>query len=211
MKYSYPAILAAVAAPTATMAWNCGPSYFSRPLVVQSPAAAVTRFRQRKAMMNQAFSRLSSPRYEITDNDEKFELAVDVPGVKMEDIDISLDDGILMVSGRREATDSDYSFTSKFSQSFQLDPSIDVDKFTANLKNGVLIVSAPKDLKRIEENIRTIPITQLGDDVDVEVSSTETTDSTEEVADDVKASSEAKSEPESKSDEDLEISDEENA
>jgi hypothetical protein len=42
-----------------------------------------------------------------------------------------------------------------------LDPAVDSDRFTANLKDGVLIVSAPKDMKRIEQNVRKIPITEL--------------------------------------------------
>lgn len=116
--------------------------------------------------MNRAFSQQSwtSPRYEITDSDNKFQLAVDVPGVKIENIDVSLEDGVLTVSGHREATDPNYSFKSRFSQSFSLDPAVDVDKFTADLKNGVLTVAAPKDLKKIEANIRKIPIAQAEDD-----------------------------------------------
>merc|ERR1712025_270319 len=47
----------------------------------------------------------------------------------------------------------------KFSKSFSLDKTVDVDKFTASLNNGVLVVSAPKDLEKLEENVRRIPIT----------------------------------------------------
>merc|ERR1711862_1060901 len=49
-------------------------------------------------------------------------------------------------------------FTSKFSKTFSLDKTVDVDKMSAALKNGVLTVSAPKDLKKLEENIRRIPV-----------------------------------------------------
>ena len=42
---------------------------------------------------------------------------------------------------------------------FSLDPSVDVDQLSANLNNGVLSVTAPKDLKRIEAGVRKIPIT----------------------------------------------------
>merc|ERR1719437_74509 len=104
-----------------------------------------------------------SNRYHLVDNDEKFQLTVDVPGVKQEDIDIKLDDGQLTVAGQRLAVSESSRFASKFSQSFYLDPTVDVDKFTATLKNGVLIVSAPKDLSKLEENVRKIPITPLED------------------------------------------------
>merc|ERR1719157_421948 len=55
--------------------------------------------------------------------------------------------------------------TSNFSKTFSLDPTVDVDKFTASLKNGVLNVSAPKDLAKLEENVRRIPITSVVDDI----------------------------------------------
>merc|ERR1712107_549440 len=94
-------------------------------------------------------------RYELIDNNEKFELKVDVPGVKEEDLDIKLDERRLIVEGQRMAD----RFTSKFSKTFSLDQTVDVNKFTASLNNGVLVVSAPKDMAKLEENIRRIPIT----------------------------------------------------
>merc|ERR1712232_727544 len=108
--------------------------------------------------------RYPSQRYELIDNNEKFELKVDVPGVKEEDIDIKIDDGKLTIEGQRMAASETSEFTSKFSKTFSLDPTVDVDQFSANLKNGVLIVSAPKDLAKLEENIRRIPITSVTDD-----------------------------------------------
>merc|ERR1719298_312629 len=104
-----------------------------------------------------------SNRYQLIDNDEKFQLTVDVPGVNEEDIEIKLDDGQLTVAGQRLAVSESSRFASKFSQSFYLDPTVDVDNFTATLKNGALVVSAPKDLSKLEENVRKIPITPLED------------------------------------------------
>merc|ERR1719414_914841 len=89
-------------------------------------------------------------RYELVDNNEKFELTVDVPGVKEEDIDIKLEDGLLTVQGQRTASSESSQFASKFSKTFSLDKTVDADKFTAALNNGVLIVSAPKDLTKLE-------------------------------------------------------------
>merc|ERR1712232_1098695 len=78
---------------------------------------------------------------------------------KEEDIDIKLEDGMLTVEGHRTWASESSQFTSKFSKSFSLDKTVDVEKITAALKNGVLTVSAPKDLKKLEENIRRIPVT----------------------------------------------------
>lgn len=108
---------------------------------------------------------LPSPRFKVVDDETKFQLSIDVPGVKTEDIDISLEDGYLSVRAQRVVAGGDESsktrYSSKFSQSFSLDPAVDVEKFTATLDHGVLVVTAPKDLKKIEENIRKIPISSV--------------------------------------------------
>merc|ERR1712224_276593 len=102
----------------------------------------------------------SHQRYELIDNNEKFELKVDVPGVTEDDLDIKIgDDGRLTIDGQRMVSSETSRYTSKFSKTFSLDKTVDVDKFTASLNNGVLVVSAPKDLAKLEENIRRIPIT----------------------------------------------------
>merc|ERR1712107_862307 len=95
-------------------------------------------------------------RYELIDNNEKFELKVDVPGIA--DNDIKIDDGRLIVEGERIVSSETSRYASRFSKTFSLDKTVDVDKFTANLTNGVLVVSAPKDVTKLEENIRRIPI-----------------------------------------------------
>jgi HSP20 family protein len=149
--------------------FSLGPRLFGwpRPMVVYSPSKMLE---EQLAIMNRAFdaplmktTTTSSPRYEITDDESKFQIAVDVPGMKTEDVNVSVEESgsILTISGHRESTSDTYSFKSQFSQSFSLDPAVDAEKFTANLKDGVLIVSAPKDMKRIEQNVRKIPITEL--------------------------------------------------
>merc|ERR1712224_264018 len=98
-------------------------------------------------------------RHELVDDDEKFELTVDVPGVTEENIDVKVEDGMLTVRGKRTVSSGSSQFTSEFSKSFSLDKTVDVDKIKAGLKNGVLTVSAPKNMKKLEENVRRIPIT----------------------------------------------------
>lgn len=99
------------------------------------------------------------PRCQVIDDEKLFQLSIDVPGVKPDDMSISLEDGYLTVRGQRISADENSQFSSKFSQTFSLDPAVDVDSFQANLENGVLTISAPKDMKKLEENIRRIPIT----------------------------------------------------
>ena len=156
MRIIVPVTLALI--PTVVAGWSLLPSWygFDRPLLL-SPSEIL---REQQALVNRMGIKQSSPRYEITDDEKKFQVAVDVPGVKMEDIHVTLerDNALLSISGIREASGESYKFTSKFSQSFSLDPTVITDELTANLKDGVLIVSAPKDMKRLEQSVRKIPI-----------------------------------------------------
>lgn len=126
-------------------------------------AACSALWREQEAMMQHAF-RQSSPRYELTNTAEKFQIAVDVPGVKASDISVNLENHgqILTLSGHREklSPEGRYKFQSKFQQSFQLDEAVDTEKITANLSNGVLIVEAPKDVSKLEDKVTKIPITE---------------------------------------------------
>merc|ERR1712188_165915 len=56
------------------------------------------------------------------------------------------------------SSESSSQVTSKFSKTFSLDDTVDVDKLTAALKNGVLTVSAPKDPEKRDTTIRRIPV-----------------------------------------------------
>ena len=92
-------------------AWNLGLTRFGRPLVVYSPAE--TLLQQQRALMRNAFTQ-TSPRYEITDTDEKFQIAIDVPGLSSEDIHVSVEeDGrILSISGSKEKNEENYHYKS---------------------------------------------------------------------------------------------------
>merc|ERR1712188_135883 len=76
------------------------------------------------------------------------------------------------VQGQRMAASETSKFSSKFSKTFSLDQTVDVEKFTASLKNGVLTVSAPKDLAKLEENIRRIPVMSAAATVDDDAAET---------------------------------------
>jgi HSP20 family molecular chaperone IbpA len=166
------ALVTAVALPAAK-AWSYGPGYFVRP-GLDSMLLSEQMFRRRNNKtpdcFNQPFTSTrtsSSPRYEITNNDEQLKISLGVPGVVADDITVAIeDDGkVLSISGRRErfsdSTGKSSSYTTRFSQSFLLDPTVDIDKFTANLKNGVLVVMAPKDLDRLQQNMQKIPVVDL--------------------------------------------------
>eukprot|EP01083_Nonionella_stella_P225041 800498_1 len=120
--------------------------------------------------------RRTSPCYEITENDEQFQLAIDVPGVEAGAIDVHLGDGnrVLHISGGRQVkqTAKDGSITeseSRFEKKFVLDKTIDSSKMAATLDNGVLTIIAPKHVATDE--VKKIPVVQ-GSSKTVDISST---------------------------------------
>merc|ERR1712232_6943 len=107
------------------------------------------------------------------DNEEKFQVSLDVPGVKSSDIQVNIkeDGNILSLSGSRNIdTGKGSKYSSSFTRSFYLDPAVDGEKITANLQNGVLIVSAPKHMNMVKDSIKSIPVTEIAQDQNQNIS-----------------------------------------
>jgi HSP20 family protein len=93
------------------------------------------------------------PSFEVKETKDSYVFKADLPGVKEENLDISLTGNRLTISGQRQEekkkdeSDRHYiherSFGS-FSRSFTLPEGIDVDHVQAELKDGVLNVVVPK-------------------------------------------------------------------
>jgi HSP20 family protein len=93
-----------------------------------------------------------SPALDLYDDKENLVVKVELPGMKKEEIEISIHDGVLSVSGERkhetEKTEGQ-SFRSeryfgKFQRSVSLPTAVDSDKVKAAYKDGVLTVTLPK-------------------------------------------------------------------
>lgn len=166
MKLSQMALIsAALAAPTNTTSFSMLTprfadfpqrfgSYLRELDEMLEPDWPSTFFEKRFKQAEDAMFRRASPRYEIVDRPNKFEVSLDIPGFKAEEIDISLKAGgrLLTISGSHEEKKDDGMFTSsmKFVQNFSLDPSIMTDQMTADFKHdGTLIVSAPRVVERL--------------------------------------------------------------
>jgi HSP20 family protein len=107
--------------------------------------------------------RHSSPGYEINESDDKYQIAIDVPGVKASDITAQLeDDGrVLHLSGGRKVLKDGATTETKFSKRFTIGDNVDKTKLTADLSDGVLTVTAPK-VKKEEPEPMKIEITEQG-------------------------------------------------
>jgi HSP20 family protein len=103
----------------------------------------------------------SSPGYEINEIDDTYQIAVDVPGVKAEDMSVQLDnDGrVLNISGGRKVVKDNTITETKFEKRFTIGKNVDMEKVTANLADGVLVLSAPK-IEKKEKPVVNITITE---------------------------------------------------
>ena len=92
------------------------------------------------------------PAVDIVEEKDRFVLRADVPGVKPEDIDVNMENGMLTVSGERHDEKSEETqgmrrverVSGKFYRRFSLPDSANADKISAKSNNGILEVTIPK-------------------------------------------------------------------
>jgi HSP20 family protein len=94
---------------------------------------------------------LWSPAADVYETSEEVVLAVELPGVQLEDVHLEALDGKLRVSGVRRAEGVPprqfvrmERIYGSFSRDFSVPPSIDASRIKATLKAGILRVTAPK-------------------------------------------------------------------
>ncbi len=92
------------------------------------------------------------PAVDIIEEKDRFVLRADVPGVKTDDIEVAMDNGILSVSGERHAiapTDDNgvqriERATGRFLRRFTLPDTANAEGISAKTSNGILEVVIPK-------------------------------------------------------------------
>eukprot|EP00429_Kryptoperidinium_foliaceum_P037067 CAMPEP_0176174312 /NCGR_PEP_ID=MMETSP0120_2-20121206/89307_1 /TAXON_ID=160619 /ORGANISM="Kryptoperidinium foliaceum, Strain CCMP 1326" /LENGTH=170 /DNA_ID=CAMNT_0017512347 /DNA_START=661 /DNA_END=1169 /DNA_ORIENTATION=+ len=104
------------------------------------------------------------PVYQVSEDDKKFSISVDLPGVRAEDMQIKLlDNNILHLSGGRKFQEDDSVTERKFGYQFSLsNKNLDLEHLQAHLSDGVLKISAPIVISSVEDSARTIPILEGG-------------------------------------------------
>ncbi len=89
---------------------------------------------------------------DLSETDEGYELQVDLPGMKKDDVSVDLSDGMLTISGERsdEREDkrkgyylSERSYGS-VRRSFRVPESVDTDRIGAEFRDGVLTLTMPR-------------------------------------------------------------------
>lgn len=92
------------------------------------------------------------PAVDIKEEDDGFVIHADIPGVNPDDIHVSMDNGVLSISGERkhEASESKQGFKrvervqGNFYRRFSLPDNVDAEKISAKSMHGVLEVRIPK-------------------------------------------------------------------
>ena len=92
-----------------------------------------------------------TPSVDFVEKDNKYLLTAELPGLKKDDISISVEDGFVTISGRREDTsekeEGEYHVKEmrygSFSRSFRLPRKVLEDKVEATYKNGILTLVLP--------------------------------------------------------------------
>lgn len=93
-----------------------------------------------------------APQVDISEEDGRFVIFADIPGVDPSDIEVHMDKGILSIKGERHINTSENNgkFTRVershgiFHRRFALPDSADADKISARGSHGVLEISLPK-------------------------------------------------------------------
>ena len=91
----------------------------------------------------------ATPLVDIYENEHEILLHVEIPGVSKNDIKIHIDNGILTLSGVRTVEQKvvpewEEIKNVEYHRAFSVPPTIDPEKVTADLVNGVLALSLPK-------------------------------------------------------------------
>ena len=105
------------------------------------------------------------PRIDVRESDNETVIEAELPGMKKEDVDVSISNGTLTVKAeRREEKEKNrrgfYSLArswSVFEKTIPLPDGIDIDHVEASFKRGVLRVILPKTAGA-RERIRQIPV-----------------------------------------------------
>eukprot|EP00567_Pseudictyota_dubia_P007262 CAMPEP_0197432736 /NCGR_PEP_ID=MMETSP1175-20131217/763_1 /TAXON_ID=1003142 /ORGANISM="Triceratium dubium, Strain CCMP147" /LENGTH=264 /DNA_ID=CAMNT_0042960901 /DNA_START=43 /DNA_END=837 /DNA_ORIENTATION=- len=135
--------------------------FFGGPLML-SPSSP---FAQRANRVSDfAVVRRPRPTYKLTEDEEKVQLVVNIPGAKAEDIKAEIEQNgrVIRLSGISKVDEDGVSIESQFEKAFMLGRhgvSFDEENVTARMADGVLTITAPKITEEVKEP-RRISITE---------------------------------------------------
>ncbi len=110
------------------------------------------------------FDRSMSPRLDVVETDDALLVACDIPGVEANDIELDVVNSVLSIRGEKKRAGSDpekddvknfrrETWYGTFQRTLALPDSVDPDKVSAELKNGVLSIHIAKREERKPKRI----------------------------------------------------------
>lgn len=103
-----------------------------------------------------------APAIDVKEEDSRFLIHADVPGVNAEDLEITMEDGVVSIQGRRHAnTETDNNgwhrverVSGRFYRRLALPDTADAEGINAEYNNGVLEIEIPKQAKSLPRRIQ---------------------------------------------------------
>ncbi len=92
------------------------------------------------------------PTVELSEGEHEYRVNVELPGLKPEEVEVSVDEGMLKIRGEKKREEHkmrqgvEYSERTygSFTRSIQLPRTVDASKINAQFENGVLAITIPK-------------------------------------------------------------------
>jgi HSP20 family protein len=105
--------------------------------------------------------RAPSPSIDVIDRDDEVVVKAEIPGVRKEDVELSVTDNTLTISGetQHEEKEEKENYSRReirrgaFSRTVTLPAAVDTDKATAKFEDGMLVVSMPKLTKTSRKRV----------------------------------------------------------
>jgi HSP20 family protein len=92
-----------------------------------------------------------TPVLDLYENNDNIIAVVELPGMRKEDIEVSLHDGMLTIAGERKSyaeeghqAERSERYVGKFRRSISLPTRVDASKVDATYKDGILTITLPK-------------------------------------------------------------------
>ncbi len=92
------------------------------------------------------------PKVDVSETDREIQIVAELPGLKQEDVELTLEDDLLTLRGQasesREEKDKQFHLTERssgrFERSFRLPETVDRERVSAKFESGLLTVTLPK-------------------------------------------------------------------
>jgi len=101
------------------------------------------------------------PGIDVSETDDQFLVNVELPGMKKDDIDVSIENNRLTISGERKFKEEENgvkfhrveSRYGSFTRTIQLPDNVESDSITANYEDGILNISVDKSKDKVRKKI----------------------------------------------------------